>query len=141
MPVEKRKNKNCGKKVYFYFLAFITPRLPMSVQKKFQPIRSSRFAGYREHIHECLVLVSRKQLRCQHLLSLKVSMQNACRIYSGLGPQPLYNLFTVNENRFTPFVDGRCQSLLQSTRMGSHPLLMVDVKVCYSQRVWVHTLC
>ena len=30
-------------------------------------------------------------------------MLNACRIYSGLGPQPLYNLFTVNENGLTPF--------------------------------------
>ena len=79
-------------------------------------------------------------------------MQNACRIFSGLGPQPLYNLYTVN---------GRCQSLLQSTRMGSHPLLMVDVKVksttvneygftpfasggCqvyYSKQEWVYTLC
>ena len=44
-------------------------------------------------------------------------------------------------NGFTPFVNGRCQSLLQSTRMGSDPLLIVDVKVYYSQRVWVHTLC
>ena len=68
-------------------------------------------------------------------------MQNACRIYSGLGPQPLYNLFTVNENGFTPFDDGGCQSLLQSTSMGSQPLLMVDVKVYYSQQEWLHTLC
>ena len=30
-------------------------------------------------------------------------------------------------------LNGGCQSLLQSTRMGSHPLLMVDVKACYSQ--------
>ena len=35
---------------------------------------------------------------------------------------------------FTPFANGRYQSLLLSTRMGSHPLLMVDVKVYYSQR-------
>ena len=42
---------------------------------------------------------------------------------------------TVNKNGFTPFANGRCQSLLQSTIMGSkstsmdsHPLLMVDVK-------------
>ena len=35
---------------------------------------------------------------------------------------------------FTPFSNRGCQSLLQSTRMGSHPLLMVDVKVYYSQR-------
>ena len=41
---------------------------------------------------------------------------------------------TVNKNRFTPFGNGRCQSLLQSTRMGSQPLLMVDVKVYYSQQ-------
>ena len=44
---------------------------------------------------------------------------------------------TVNKNGFTPFAYGRCQSLLQSTRMGLHPLLMVDVKVYYSQREWV----
>ena len=78
----------------------------------------------------------------------------------GLGLQPLYNLFTVNKNGFTPcaigrfqshttdneygftpYANGRCQSLLQSTSMDSHPLLMVDVKVYYSQQVWVHTLC
>jgi len=35
---------------------------------------------------------------------------------------------TVNKNGFTPFANGRCQSLLQSKSMGSHPLLMVDVK-------------
>ena len=28
----------------------------MSVHKKIQPNRSSRLAGYREHIYECLVL-------------------------------------------------------------------------------------
>ena len=31
--------------------------------------------------------------------------------------------------------------LLQSTRVGSHPLLMVDIKVYCSQQEWVHTLC
>ena len=35
---------------------------------------------------------------------------------------------TVNECRFTPFANDLCQSLLKSTSMGSHPLLMVDVK-------------
>ena len=40
---------------------------------------------------------------------------------------------TVNKNGFTPFVNGGNQSLLQSTRMGSNPLLIVDVKVYYSQ--------
>jgi len=46
---------------------------------------------------------------------------------------------TVNENGFTPFANGRCQSLLQSTRMGSHLLLMIDVKVYYSQREYIAT--
>ena len=54
-----------------------------------------------------IVPAIRKQLRCLHLLYLRESMHNACRIYSGLGPQPLYNLFTVNENGFTPFANGR----------------------------------
>ena len=40
--------------------------------------------------------------------------------------------------QFTPFANGKCQSLLQSTRMGSQSLLMVDVKVYYSQQEWVH---
>ena len=48
---------------------------------------------------------------------------------------------TDNMNGLTPFANGGCQSLLQSTRMGSHPLLMVDVEVYYSQREWVYTLC
>ena len=46
---------------------------------------------------------------------------------------------TDNKYGFTPFANDRCQSLLQSTSTGSHPLLMVNVKVYYSQRVWVHT--
>ena len=37
----------------------VTPRLPMSVHKKNQLIRSSRLVGYREHIYECLVLLYR----------------------------------------------------------------------------------
>ena len=40
----------------------------------------------------------------------------------------------VNKNGFTTFADGRCQSLPQLTKMGSHPFLMVDIKVCYSQK-------
>ena len=48
---------------------------------------------------------------------------------------------TVNEYGFTPFANGRSQSPLQSTSMGTHPLLKVDVEAYYSQRVWVHTLC
>ena len=45
------------KKIYFqkklnqYILAYDdTPRAPMGSHKKFQPFRSSRLAGYREHI-------------------------------------------------------------------------------------------
>ena len=52
------------------FLAYVSPRLPMSVHKNFpqathecpqknQPIRSSQLAGYKEHIYECLVLFYR----------------------------------------------------------------------------------
>ena len=48
---------------------------------------------------------------------------------------------TVNKNGFTPSANGGCQSLLQSTSMGSPPLLMVDVKVYSTQQEWVHTFC
>ena len=48
---------------------------------------------------------------------------------------------TVNKNGFKSFANGGCQSLLQSTRMGSNPLLMVDIKVYYSQQEWVQNLC
>ena len=47
---------------------------------------------------------------------------------------------TVNKNGFTPFAIGRCQSLLQSTSMGSNPLLMMDVKVYYNQHEYIATL-
>ena len=46
---------------------------------------------------------------------------------------------TVNKNGVTPHANGRCLSLLQSTRMGSLPLLMVDVKVYYSQQEYIAT--
>ena len=40
-----------------------TPRrLPLSLLKKFQPIRSSRLSSFREHIHECLVLLYRQRI-------------------------------------------------------------------------------
>ena len=35
----------------------------------------------------------------------------------------------VSKNGFTPFANGGCQSLLNSARMGSTPLLMVEFKV------------
>ena len=41
------------------FLAYNTPRPPMCVHKKCQPNRSSRLAGYTQHIYECRVLFYR----------------------------------------------------------------------------------
>ena len=37
-------------------------------------------------------------------------------------------LMSLDEVNLTPFANARWQSLLKSTSMGSHPLLMVDVK-------------
>ena len=45
--VEKKILKN----FFWIFLAYVTPRPPRSVHKKFQPNRSSRLAGYRQHIY------------------------------------------------------------------------------------------
>ena len=45
------------KHFFGFFLAYITPRPPMSDHKKFQLNRSSRLAGYREHKYDCLVLL------------------------------------------------------------------------------------
>jgi len=45
------RGKKCLKKIEikkFDFLGFVTHRLPISVHKKFQPIWSSRLAGYRK---------------------------------------------------------------------------------------------
>ena len=42
-----------------FYLAYVTPRLRMSVHKKCQPVRSSCLAGYWEHVYECLVLFHR----------------------------------------------------------------------------------
>ena len=53
------------------FLAYVTPRPPLSVHKKIQPNRSSRLAGYREHIYECLVLFYRYICVIVELLYLK----------------------------------------------------------------------
>jgi len=44
------------------------------------------------------------------------------------------------KNEFTAFANGGCQSLPKSTRMSSHPLLMVDVKVYQSTRMSWHPL-
>jgi len=40
-----------------FFSVYVTPGLPMSGNKKCHPIRSSRLAGYKEHLYECLVLI------------------------------------------------------------------------------------
>ena len=62
---EKKLKKNIFKKISF-FIAFNTPRPPLSVQKKFQPNRSSRLAGYWQHIFirmSCLI-IKNKDRRC-----------------------------------------------------------------------------
>ena len=58
-PGVTRGKKNFEKKFFEICLAYVTPRPPMSVHKKIQPNRSSRLAGYREHIYERLVLLYR----------------------------------------------------------------------------------
>ena len=52
LPVEKIFQKIIGEKIVFFF-NLCHHRLPMSVRKKCQPIRSSRFGwpGYREHLY------------------------------------------------------------------------------------------
>ena len=42
---------------------------------------------------------------------------------------------TIYENGFTPFANTGCQCLPQTTRMGSHPLLM---NVYHNQQEWIH---
>ena len=56
---------------FWIFLAYITPWPPLSVHKKCQPNRSSRLAGYRQHIYirmSCLIYKKRRasgfNLRC-----------------------------------------------------------------------------
>ena len=64
-PVKKICNQNLKKNFYLKkyfekmsnFLAYKTPRSPLSVHQKFKPIRSSRLAGYKDHVYECLVLL------------------------------------------------------------------------------------
>ena len=53
------EKKNLKKIFSNFFLAYVTPRPPLSVHEKFQPNRSSRLAGFREHIYERLVLLYR----------------------------------------------------------------------------------
>ena len=47
----KLKGRRLAVKIFIFliFLAYITPRPPMSVHEKFQPNRSSRLAGYTQH--------------------------------------------------------------------------------------------
>jgi len=55
----KEKKLKKRKKISFR-LAYVTPRLPMSVQKKFSPFGPAVWpASQREHIYECVVLLYR----------------------------------------------------------------------------------
>ena len=50
--IEKQFLKNNNLKIKFQtFLAYNTPWPPMSAHKKIQPNRSSRLAGYTQHIY------------------------------------------------------------------------------------------
>ena len=51
-----------------FILAYITPRPPMSVHNKFQPIRSSRLAGYRQHIYIRLSCFIIEDVNCEMFL-------------------------------------------------------------------------
>ena len=51
LAVEKKKLEK------IIFLTYVTPEIPLSSLKKCPLIRSSRLAGYREHIFKCLVLL------------------------------------------------------------------------------------
>jgi len=59
-----------------------------------------------------------------------IKFKNVINVKTGFYFSDLYlsKSITFNECGFTPFVNDECQSLLKSTSMGSHPLLMVDVK-------------
>ena len=47
----------------------------------------------------------------------------------------------VNEHGFKIFANGRCSSLIKSTSMGLHPLMIVVIKGYYKQWVWGQTFC
>ena len=70
------KKKKFWKKKFGFFLAYVTPRPPLSVHKKFQLNRSSRLAGYREHIYECLVLLYRRCITLDRLKERWISVQH-----------------------------------------------------------------
>ena len=55
----------------------------MSVHKKFQPNRSSRLAGYREHIYECLVLLYRYRKGVGLSILYRIEVEET--IYTNLG--------------------------------------------------------
>ena len=62
------------------------------------------------------------------MLGVKVYYSERVRVHT-LCEWYMSKSTTVNEYGFTPFANGGCQSLLQSTGMGWRPLLMVDIKV------------
>ena len=73
--------RRCPEKIFF--LAYITPRTSLSVQKKFQPNQSCRLAGYRKHIYiyECLVILHRFLLIKKYLTSLKSGSKKQTKLH------------------------------------------------------------
>ena len=51
-----KQRKYFEKNIRNYLLTYNTPRPAMNVHKKIKPNRSSRLAGYEEHIYKCLAL-------------------------------------------------------------------------------------
>ena len=47
---------------------------------------------------------------------------------------------TVNDCGFTPFANGGCLSLLESTRMGSHPLVLQSREyiATFAESLWIY---
>ena len=75
--------KKMWKKYISIFLAFNIPRPPRSVHKKFQPIRSSRLAGYRQHIYiyiytrmSCFIIQIEELLKCNKTRLLSKVQRN-----------------------------------------------------------------
>ena len=86
-----------------------------------------------------ILVVNKKQLKSYHLLS--ESEHEKFWEYGFTHFAMTSKSALSYKYGFTPFSYARCQSLLLWTSTGSHPLRMIYVKIYYSQRVWVHTLC
>ena len=70
LPMTKNLEENKIEKI-FRFFSLRHPRLPVSFHKKCQPFRSSRLAGYRLNMYECLVLLYRRLIRKFSILSVQ----------------------------------------------------------------------